>query len=112
MTDVRIFGSANKVVESFKTRGVPPQRSIGRIHAMGLESGLCLPLFSHDLNIGFLFMNAVTNDLFSIDKFAASESLWSDCAALQLKLVAADSWFMLPTPFEHVKTELGIYYST
>jgi hypothetical protein len=236
MTDVRTFGSAGKVVESYHSRGVPTQRSIGRIHAMGLESGLCLPLFSHEHNIGFVFMNGVTSDLFSIDdspnaiifsyfetictlilqdaaslskeyyglgvrnrasyagtvltnetlkatlehhlsdldhpcevdvtiataptlcslgnianiisrtlklysctkaslhitrdqdqlhwrvdcegqyhftdKFAASESLWSDCAALQLKLVALDKSFTFQTPFEPVNSELGIHYST
>jgi hypothetical protein len=236
MTDLRTFGSAGKVVESYQERGMPTQRSIGRIHAMGLESGLCLPLFSHEHNIGFLFLNALQDDLFSIDdspdaiiysyfgsiatlilqdmaslskeyyslglrnrpsyegsllttealkttleqhlsdldhacevqvmsetpptlcslgnianiisrimklygctrvsvqisrdqeqlswrvscegayhftdKFAASESLWSDCAALQMKLVAADSWFMFQTPFEPVKTGQGILYST
>jgi hypothetical protein len=236
MTDVRTFGSAQKVVESYQLRSVPTQRSIGRIHAMGLESGFCLPLFSHEHNIGFLFMNGVTSDLFSIDdspdaiiysyfgtictlilqdaaslskeyyalglrnrtsyqgavlttealkttlehhlsdldhgcevevdvatpptlcslgnianiisrllklygctkaslhitrdqeqlqwrvdceghylftdKFAASESLWSDSAALQLKLVALDKSFTFQTNFEPVRTELGIYYST
>ncbi|HET9240103.1 MAG TPA: hypothetical protein VFO10_22765 [Oligoflexus sp.] len=236
MTDVRTFGSAERVVESYRIRGVPTQRSIGRIHAMGLESGFCLPLFGHEHNIGFLFMNGVTGDLFSLDdspdaiiysyfgtictlilqdaaslskeyyglglrnrtsyqgalltgealkatlethlsdldhgceiqttvappptlcslgnianiisrtlklyactkaslhvardqdqlhwrvvcegqhpftdKFAAAESLWSDCAALQLKLVAQDRSLTFQTPFEPVKTEWGISYST
>jgi hypothetical protein len=236
MTDVRTFGSAQRVVESYELRGVPTQRSIGRIHAMGLESGFCLPLFVQDHNIGFLFMNGVTDDLFSIDdspdaiifsyfgsictlmlmdaaslsreyyglgmrnrvsyqgtvltsealktclqahladldhacevevavatpptlsslgnlaniisrtlklhactkaslqvtrdqdllhwrivaegqyhftdKFAASESLWADSAALQLKLVTLDKEILFQTPFEPVKTELGIHYST
>lgn len=236
MTDVRTFGSAERVVESYQLRGVPTQRSIGRIHAMGLQSGFCLPLFSQEHNIGFLFMNGVKDDLFSIDdspdaimysyfgsictlmlqdaaslsreyyglgmrnranyhgsvlnnealkasleahladldhacevevavttpptlcslgnlaniisrtlklyactkaslqvtrdqdqlhwrivaegqyhftdRFAASESLWADCAALQIKLVKLDKELIFQTPFEPVKTELGIYYST
>jgi hypothetical protein len=41
---VRFYSDVAAVVNSFKERGAPIQRSIGRIHKMGYGSGLCAPL--------------------------------------------------------------------
>ncbi len=56
-SEVRTYASAAQVVQSFQDKGLPPQRSIGRIHRLGLESGLCLPLFHGKHMSGLAFFN-------------------------------------------------------
>jgi hypothetical protein len=57
-SEIRIYEDACKVMASFQELNKPVQRSIKRIAAMNLKSGICLPLFHKDRSIGFLFMNS------------------------------------------------------
>ena len=69
---LRLFGDANEVVDSFRTAGSPPQRTIRLVAEMGLHSGLCLPIEQLTCT-GFLFINSIERHLFatpSIDVIA------------------------------------------
>lgn len=55
--NMRLFTDAQKVVSSFKEKGLPVQRSMGRIAAMGLETGVCWGAFRSSVLQGLIFMN-------------------------------------------------------
>ncbi len=57
-SEIRIYEDASKVMASYQELNKPVQRSIKRIAAMNLKSGICMPLFHKDRSIGFLFMNS------------------------------------------------------
>jgi len=62
---IRIFGQAKSVIDSFHQQKKPVQRSIGKLAAMGLKSGICLAIGVNNTTEGFLFLNSQTPDLFS-----------------------------------------------
>lgn len=62
-SEIRMFDDAEKVTQSFLSRGRPVQRSINYISKMGLKSGLCLALPYHGTTGGFLFLNGADSSI-------------------------------------------------
>lgn len=89
-SDVRTYASAAQVVQSYLEKGLPPQRSIGRIQKLGLQSGLCLPLFHGKHMSGFAFFNSEGG---SGQTFQLHDSDYAIMSHLQ----SASSLFMLNT---------------
>lgn len=71
---LRAFDDCRKVIHAFQRERKPVQRSIARVGAMGLRSGVCLPIGTTDRLSGFLFLNSTVPSLF--------DSLAHDYAAL------------------------------
>ncbi len=65
---IRIYASAQKIIERYQAEGRPAQRSISRIAAMKLKSGACFGIFSGSSMTGLLFLNARDEFLTNIPK--------------------------------------------
>jgi hypothetical protein len=61
---MRVFGSSKRILEQYGLEGKPPQRSMRYISEMGLQSGMCLPIFFYGRLQGILFMNTVQEEYF------------------------------------------------
>jgi hypothetical protein len=57
----RAYPDVRGVLASFAAAGMPPQRTLRLVAAMGMGAGLCLPLRSGDAR-GFLFLNSLRAD--------------------------------------------------
>ncbi len=83
--EVRICGDLNQVVERFNTEEKPVQRSLGRLHAMGINSSFTIASSIGKIGKGFLFLNSKKIDHFS--KFQNSDYILS--CTLKLLLTSA-----------------------
>ena len=79
---IRVYSDIEKVIRSFTSRGLPVQRTIGRLAAAGYRSGLSISLGTGAWGSGLLFLNSKT--LGAFDSFEDSDYL-STCI---LRMVA------------------------
>lgn len=79
---IRVYSDIEKVIRSFSSRGLPVQRTIGRLAAAGYRSGLSISLGTGGWGSGLLFLNSKTAGAF--DSFEDSDYL-STCI---LRMVA------------------------
>ncbi|MCB1143051.1 MAG: hypothetical protein KDK54_12465 [Leptospiraceae bacterium] len=65
--NIRIYNSAEKILNSFREKNLPPQRSLRYLAEMGIRSGICIPLTdgNSQLIMGFLFLNSFEENYFT-----------------------------------------------
>lgn len=81
-SEVRTYSNIEKIVDSYHQEKRPVQRSIGRLHQMGIKSGLTIPIYVNEMFGGFLFLNS--REMANFDNFK-DEDYVVLCA---LKLIA------------------------
>ena len=62
--NVRIYHDIDKVIESYERAKKPVQRSMSRLKAMGVKSGIAIPLEIGEATAGFLFLNSSVANAF------------------------------------------------
>lgn len=101
----RIFAQSSQVLDSFRSRNRPVQRSIAMLASSGVESGVCMAIGRGQTLRGFLFLNSKEPKLFDsiTDQYAPLFSLLGLVGTIALDVSGRDevlanrTWFLNPT---------------